>query len=235
MRKSLLIIVSAVLMLAVLGGCGMANKNVRTKNLTHDGYTLKDRRFANDQRNEMNYINGVQQNGNNLIGNHKNYRMEMSKEIADRIVKIEGIKSSHVVLTDNNAYVAVSFEDDHVKGDQKLMSRTNVAQMGTDAVDMHRRMNTTATGHDKLTADLKNKVSNAVKEMRPQTGHVYVSANPDFVGRMKGYATDFSLGHPIQGFITEFNAMVDRVFPTVHGDNVTHSRGLSDRGGRILE
>ena len=235
MRKLLLLITSAVMLISILGGCSMATKRdgVRPKSYT-DGTVLRDKRFANDQKNEMNHIYGVQQNGNNLIGNHKNYRMEMSKEISDRLLKVEGVKSSYVMLTNNNAYVAISLADDNLPHN-KMMSRTNVSQMGNQAVDMHKRMNIMATGHDTLTDEVKNKVSKVVKEMRPQTDHVYVSANPDFVGRMKGYATDVSLGHPIQGFITEFNAMVDRVFPAVSGTDASHNRGFSNKGGRILE
>lgn len=239
MRKLLLLITSAVMMVAILGGCAMTTKNdgIRQRDMTIDGTTIiKDKRFADDQKNEMNHINGVQQNGNNLIGNHKNYRMEMSKEISDSLLKIEGIKSSYVMLTNNNAYVAVSFEDENLpQQNNKMMSRTNLSQMGNQAVDMHKKMNTMATGDEKLTGDIKNKVADTVKQMSPQTDHVYVSANPDFVGRMKGYMTDVSLGHPIQGFITEFNAMVDRVFPAVSGTDASNNRGFSNKGGRILE
>lgn len=237
MRKLLLHITSAVMMLGILGGCAMStnNEGIRPKNLANDGTILRDKRFANDEKNEMNHISGVQQNGNNLIGNHKNYRMEMSKEISDRLLKIDGIKSSYVMLTNNNAYVAVSFEDENLPQQSKMMSRTNLSQMDNEAVDMHRKMNTMATGNEKLTDDIKNKVADTVKKMRPQTDHVYVSANPDFVGRMKGYMTDVSLGHPIQGFISEFNAMVDRVFPAVSGTDTSNNRGFSNKGGRILE
>ena len=66
---------------------------------------------------------------------------------------------------------------------------------------------------DDVTADMKERIAAEVKKMAPQIDHVYVSANPDFVSRMTSYMEDVRLGHPIQGFVAEFNALVERIFP----------------------
>lgn len=76
---------------------------------------------------------------------------------------------------------------------------------------------TTRTRDAEVTADLKERIAAEVKKMAPQIDNVYVSANPDFVGRMASYMEDVRLGHPIQGFVAEFNALVERIFPAKAG------------------
>ena len=66
---------------------------------------------------------------------------------------------------------------------------------------------------NEVTAVMKERIAAEVKKMAPQIDHVYVSANPDFITRMTSYMEDVRLGHPIQGFVAEFNALVERIFP----------------------
>jgi YhcN/YlaJ family sporulation lipoprotein len=65
-----------------------------------------------------------------------------------------------------------------------------------------------------LTGRLKSKVSRQVKKTDPSVRTVYVSANPDFVARMRDYARDVQQGHPIAGLIDNFRKMIQRTFPT---------------------
>ena len=96
-----------------------------------------NKRFANDQMNEMNRMNGVRLNSNNIVGLHKNYRLEMSKDIADHLASMKEINNAYVMLTDNNAYVAVSLKSANIhngttgtlKGSALPLSRTNQAYM----------------------------------------------------------------------------------------------------------
>jgi YhcN/YlaJ family sporulation lipoprotein len=66
---------------------------------------------------------------------------------------------------------------------------------------------------DNVSPDLQARIAGIVQRMTPQIQNVYVSANPDFVARMTSYMDDVRLGHPIQSFVAEFNAMVERIFP----------------------
>ncbi|WP_341278742.1 YhcN/YlaJ family sporulation lipoprotein [Paenibacillus sp. FSL H8-0537] len=220
-KKNFLAVLSAgALLSAMLTGCAanqgdLGNKNIRTKMVREDANgnkMLKDR-FANDHMNEKNYVNGKNIRGNNIVGSHKNYKMEMSEEIAKRIANKHNVRSANVLLTDNNAYVAVSFEDNLNNGDKKLMSRTNSSYMGRDGSNYQRRMNTMSTGENALTSQIKADIAKEVRRVKPGVDNVYVSANPDFVGRMTSYMTDVRNGHPIQGFLVEFNAMAERLFP----------------------
>ncbi|MCR8632495.1 YhcN/YlaJ family sporulation lipoprotein [Paenibacillus radicis (ex Xue et al. 2023)] len=46
--------------------------------------------------------------------------------------------------------------------------------------------------------------------------NVYVSTNPDFVGRINTYVQDVRQGKPVSGFFNEFSEMVKRLFPSAH-------------------
>lgn len=90
-------------------------------------------------------------------------------------------------------------------------------------------MSTLSTGNHMLTAQVKEQIASKVKQLNPSIEHVYVSANPDFVGRMNAYMNDVKLGHPIQGYIAEFNAMVERIFPAQTVENKMKSKSIKDR------
>ncbi|WP_352923835.1 YhcN/YlaJ family sporulation lipoprotein [Peribacillus simplex] len=70
-------------------------------------------------------------------------------------------------------------------------------------------------GRDKdITNDLKERIADKVREADPSVDQVYVSANPDFVQRMEGYANDIENGKPVAGFAEEFRELVTRIFPS---------------------
>lgn len=81
---------------------------------------------------------------------------------------------------------------------------------------------TTGTTTGDVSDQLKNQVADIVKGMHPGIDNVYVTANPDFYGRLQSFATDVGNGHPIQGMISQFNALVDRVFPDLAGTGTGH-------------
>ncbi|MFJ8070304.1 YhcN/YlaJ family sporulation lipoprotein [Peribacillus sp. NPDC096447] len=70
-------------------------------------------------------------------------------------------------------------------------------------------------GGDKdISNDLKERVADTVRGADPSVDQVYVSANPDFVQRMEGYANDIENGKPVAGFAEEFREFVTRIFPS---------------------
>ncbi|WP_169085333.1 YhcN/YlaJ family sporulation lipoprotein [Paenibacillus sp. PL91] len=236
MRKQIAALTAGLLLSTLLSGCmekqgDLGNKNIRSNSIRYDanGNLLKDKRFAHDQMNEMNRVNGRRLNSNNVIGSHKNYRMEMSEAIAKKITDMGAVKSAYVLLTDHNAYVAVSLDEDQPKVESKMMSRTNSGYMGQEGARISRRMSSLSTGHHMLTNQIKDEIAKEVRRLKPGVEHVYVSANPDFVGRMNAYMNDVKLGHPIQGFIAEFNAMAERIFPAKSDDKNMETRSIKDR------
>jgi YhcN/YlaJ family sporulation lipoprotein len=188
-RKSLLWIVVWLTSTVAITGC-LDNKtgDVGNKNIRPNSVGMK-MRFANDQDNAQNRSrHGERMENNNVVGMHGNSRIQLSEKVANKISAMPGIASAFVMMTDHNAYVAVQ-EDPHMMRAHSLP----------------------------LTEAMKDKIADQVKAVTLSTENVYVSTNPDFVQRMKGYASDVSNGHPIQGFLAEFNAMVERIFPAPSG------------------
>ncbi|SDO77640.1 sporulation lipoprotein, YhcN/YlaJ family [Paenibacillus sp. yr247] len=64
-----------------------------------------------------------------------------------------------------------------------------------------------------LTADLENQISTQVKSVDPAIDKVYVSVNPDFVGRVNTYVSEVRSGRPISGLVNELSDVVYRLFP----------------------
>lgn len=189
MRKSLLWIVVVLTSVVVISGC-LDNKtgDVGNKNIRPNSVGMK-MRFANDQDNEQNRSqHGERLENNNVLGMHGNSRIQLSDQVANKIAAMPGIASAFVMMTDHNAYVAVK-EDPHVMRAHSLT----------------------------LTDAMKDKIADRVKAMTLSVENVYVTANPDFFERMKGYAIDVKHGQPIQGFLAEFNALVERIFPAPSG------------------
>lgn len=191
MRKSWIVTVLVLSSALTLAGCmektgDLGNKNIRPNAVKNERLLSTKSRFANDQRNEMNRVGGNQRINNNVVGMHSNSHLQLSDQIADQLAKVPGVNAAYVVMTERNAYVAVN--QAHGQG----MSHIH----GAD-----------------LSGELKTKIADKVKSLSPSTENVYVSANPDFASRMRNFATQTKNGHPIQGFLTEFNALVERVFP----------------------
>lgn len=67
----------------------------------------------------------------------------------------------------------------------------------------------------KLTNKLESKISKKVKSVDGDIDRVYISANPNFYNRMRGYADDIRAGKPVSGFYNEFSQAIRRVFPDV--------------------
>ncbi|MDZ5610235.1 YhcN/YlaJ family sporulation lipoprotein [Bacillus pseudomycoides] len=66
---------------------------------------------------------------------------------------------------------------------------------------------------DNLTNQLENKIADQVRATDADIRNVFVSANPDFVNRMRDYTEKVNKGEPVEGLFEEFNEAVRRVFP----------------------
>ena len=144
MQRKWIVLAAGALIGTMLTGCmekqgELGNRNIRKQSVRYDGNgnAIVNKRFANDQMNEMNRMNGVRLNSNNIVGLHKNYRLEMSKDIADHLASMKEINKAYVMLTDNNAYVAVSLASatlhngtaSTTRSSALPLSRTNQAYM----------------------------------------------------------------------------------------------------------
>ncbi|GAV15449.1 YhcN/YlaJ family sporulation lipoprotein [Paenibacillus sp. NAIST15-1] len=159
--------------------------------------------------------------GNNAYGGrygtHSANKLEMNQKLAKKIASIKGVKSAHVMMTNNNnAYVAV-VTDHTSKGVHSKSVKPGHGPRPYSAGSLG-SYDGTSNVNDNISGDLKAHIANAVKKEDPSCNNVYVSANPDFVNRMNEYSKQVGAGHPIAGFANEFSEMVYRLFPT----NVTN-------------
>ncbi|WP_051775255.1 YhcN/YlaJ family sporulation lipoprotein [Paenibacillus tyrfis] len=67
-----------------------------------------------------------------------------------------------------------------------------------------------------LTQDVENRIAGKVRATDANVQRVYVSVNPDFVGRVNTYIADVRAGRPVGGFVQGFADLIRRVFPTAH-------------------
>ncbi|QYR23107.1 YhcN/YlaJ family sporulation lipoprotein [Paenibacillus sp. sptzw28] len=238
-RKWAVLAAAGALLSTVIAGCterqgDLGNRDIRPNSIRYDmdGNLIMNKRFADDQLNEMNRMEGRRLNSNNIIGSHANYRLEMDDDIADRVAELKEVNKAYVMLTEYNAYVAVSLNQSRARAGAggaglqsqsatpaPLLGRTPQSYMRPymNGYTGIRNGNTGGSYMNAATAnvstDLQARIAGIVQRMSPQIQNVYVSANPDFVARMTSYMDDVRLGHPIQSFVAEFNAMVERIFP----------------------
>ncbi|CAM4330304.1 YhcN/YlaJ family sporulation lipoprotein [Paenibacillus tarimensis] len=269
MRRTTLGLAAILIGGSMLTGCSMermgdvGNRNIRPNSVRFDanGNRVIDKRFANDQMNEMNRVYGRHLNSNNLIGNHQNYRIELSQDVAERLKGIAGVESATVILSNANAYVGI--ETAETPGDPSGMNADGSSRRsermepqgypymygstnpGRDSDPLRHGMGLKSTrtdtrdanglrtpieepggldypgggeaGNTELSEAIKQQVAAEIKQMAPQIERVYVSSSPDFLGRMDRYRSEGEGGRPIQGYIAEFNAMVERMFPIDSG------------------
>ncbi|MBD1382322.1 YhcN/YlaJ family sporulation lipoprotein [Metabacillus arenae] len=173
-----------LLSLALLFGCA-ANQNDEATNNNDQNNNPEDVGFNPDNGNVNNTDNGNMNNTDNGNANNTDGdqpRIEVADEATKKITELDDVKSANILVTDQNAFVAVVL-DNGAKGEVR--------------------------------AQLKDEISNKVKETDKDIDNVYVSSNPDFVERMNDYANRVNEGDPIEGLFDEFNETVRRVFPDV--------------------
>lgn len=69
------------------------------------------------------------------------------------------------------------------------------------------------SSRNKLTSDIKDKITRTVKSVDGDIDNVYISVNPDFFDHMKRYSEDIRTGRPISGFTDEFSDTIRKIFP----------------------
>ena len=218
--KSWKLLAAVAAIIAVLAACAGNNDNGAENGL--------------DRPNGIQAQNWDNPRNNNFVSKHNNTRMEMSEEIAKAIADMPEVESANVLLTEKNAYVAVVLDNgrgygtsgpgsaagertDKGAGSQNRVYGDNAANRMSDRLGttdrMGRRGPAAGAAEDGVTDDIKAKIVEKVKAMNRNVRNVYVSANPDFVQRLRGYADRVENGQPLRGLLIEFNTMVERLFP----------------------
>lgn len=331
-KKAISLSLATALAFGIVGLTGCVPNNAgtpKTNNVTRSGNYRLNTTPADFNRN-VGRGNITTRSDNGI---HPMSNMQMSQKIADRITALNGVQTANVLLTDRNAYVAVTLRDRDTNGaaagtnrtgasngantlngtngmngmkgtaktkgtratnytakNSKRYGQRGMTNFGTPNVTYPKRYVSSMTGYTTHTTDrnrigthttpnryntktnalrtdhdgrmnrmgsaarnkpiypttnynrpsvynttqnmnntdvdsaMKERIAKVVKEMAPQVENVYVSSNPDLVSRLNNYMTHVSNGHPIAGFAQEFSTLVQRIFPTNAGANVTPQR-----------
>lgn len=180
--NKLRIMLAVVLVTSALAACGM-NKETTPNNANNNPAVEKevDKNKGvgkDEQTNELD--NGVDHNGES--------RLDLAEDAANKVTELDEVDNATVIITDNNAYVAVEMNN-------KVGNAEN-----SDA-------------ENEVSQDLEKQIADKVREVKADTDQVYVSLNPDFVERMSDYGTRIKEGEPIEGFFDEFGEAMRNVFP----------------------
>mgnify|MGYP001954090581 CR=1 FL=1 len=136
--------------------------------------------------------------------------VQISQEIADQIAAMDEVDTANVMVTDHNAYIAVTLHPGSaIARTRQGSNATGQRNMGT--------ADTNTTGAWDVSQEIKDRIADKVRSIHPNIRNVYVSANPDFVERMNILAEEIRNGRPIEGLLNEFNNIIQRVFPTNSG------------------
>ncbi|MDX1806365.1 MAG: YhcN/YlaJ family sporulation lipoprotein [Paenisporosarcina sp.] len=163
--KKIWMLLSATLLFIALTGCGNREDNdTATNTEKNDDVEQKDDTQANDKES-----------------------LELADEASGKIDELEEVDSSTVIITENNAYVAV------------------VLNKNSDGSEI-------AEGSDEL-EQIEQKIGEQVRETNDTVDNVYVSVNPDFVSRMNEYRDKVDQGEPVEGLFEEFGELTQRIFP----------------------
>lgn len=207
MKKLTMLLMSA-LVVFVLAACGTNNKDTTNNGADNNRATEEERgNTTNTEKDRNNNTDGNDAVDNGVDHNGES-RLDLAEDVADKVEDLDEVDSATVILSNRNAYVAVVMDDDrnaNTDNTGKNNDNTN-ANNNTDNVNRE----------DELSKDLEDKIADKVREVKTDVDNVYVSLNPDFVERMRGYGTRIQEGEPIEGFFEEFSEAVRNVFPDAH-------------------
>ena len=189
MKKVSLFLTAMLLSLSLMG----CNTNKDNNNNAAIDNTDNANQGTNDENANNNNING-------------DTTLEVSQEAADSITELDGVESAYVLVTDETEYAAVVLEGNVVDDTDNNDGADTGSDTGTET-------NNNNDPEQVLSPDLEEKIADKVREVHENLQNVYVSLDPDFVDRMKGYVEDINQGEPIQGFFGEFTEAIQRVFP----------------------
>jgi YhcN/YlaJ family sporulation lipoprotein len=183
-------IASACLISIMLVGCGTNNNN--------DRFTSDDNRPLGVRYNPQDNRDGVYDNMNNGVGLNDN--------------RNDGLRTNNVNDQNNNGR-NINVADDVADSIAKLDEVERAYVLVTDS-NAYVAVRLTDRANNKLTGDTERKIARQARKADRSLDNVYVSENPDFYNRMRGYRNDINEGRPIAGIFDEFSATIQRIFPT---------------------
>lgn len=179
----------AGLISVVLAGCGTGNNNDR---FTSDDNQPLGVRYNPDDNRDMNDGMGLNDNRNDGFGTNVNNRNNDT--------------------VNNNDGRNIDLADDVADKVTNLNEVEDASVLVTDR-NAYVAVKLSGKGDNNLTNDVEEKIAREVRDTKYNFENVYISENPDFYDRMRGYGDEIRNGRPIGGFFDEFTEAVERVFP----------------------
>ncbi|GIP41439.1 hypothetical protein J31TS4_47190 [Paenibacillus sp. J31TS4] len=159
---------------------------------------------------------------------HDNKRLMFSQTLSRRVEAIDGVNSALVMLTDQNAYVAI-LVDNTATGtiggsgprQETNNSGTSLGRYNPETFSQYANPNDLATGinnywtvskPENLSHAFKQRIAQTIRAYHPAVVEVHISANREFINQMNMYAQESWKGHPLDGYAEDFNKMVNRLF-----------------------
>lgn len=158
---------------------------------------------------------------------HNNGTLAFVQSTTDAVDDLKGIRSSFVMVTDKNVYVAVVPDNTAtgLKGKGTILfSDRTIASSGVDDhsdvsyvlppgnIVMDKYSFDTIPNPQDLSSEFVHALSSCVAKYHPGVQNVFVSANQQFINRLSEYAHEAWRGQSLQPYIQDFNALVQDHF-----------------------
>ncbi|MFC4386778.1 YhcN/YlaJ family sporulation lipoprotein [Gracilibacillus marinus] len=161
----------------------MVDRSYNRNNIDTD--TRVNRENKNMMERDRDSVNNIEPLNTDKTTKDKT-KYEIAEKAQKRIEKeIPSIQNVYVLKTNNNAYVAASWDKD----------------------------NNTTKNENELSKEVREKIVKAVKSVDNDIEKVYISTNPDFLNLVNQYSEDVDSGEPIEGLFNRMGNMIERVFP----------------------
>lgn len=155
-----------------------------------------------------------------MTNRHLSKTLRFAPEISQHLEQLPGVSEANVLFTENNAYVAVVMDGHQVdkESDPDMMTHKITPKGGIGLFGAGKgvsRVNWADPGG--LTYSVSSRITGQVMNMaHPAVQKVFVSANPNFVQRIRFYSKENQGGVDVSAYMNEFNTMVQHVFPNDH-------------------
>lgn len=225
MRKQAMtrsILLCFAVLIGIVGISGCSNYERRLQNSTYD--------YGSREKNDPK-MRGGRAFGTvtGKPGQHDNSWFEYSNLLSTEVSNINGVAACFVMLTDKNAYVALSL-DGTALGTKNSGGRDSREQDNTGTTRGVYNINNgspywnneqvvgpynssfTVNDHNQLSEELKQTVAVQIRKLAPHVQEVHISANQEFINEILQYAKEAWAGHSLTPWVQSFNVLVKHQF-----------------------
>ncbi|MFH5184556.1 YhcN/YlaJ family sporulation lipoprotein [Paenibacillus sp. TAB 01] len=225
---------AAALLVSTAGCNGKEHKDLGGGTAKADQHALYDRDSRNNEDNTLGvkskYVEEQARTSRpdnpgalqqlDMTNHHLSKTFRFAPEISKHLEQLPGVSEADVLITEANAYVGLVMDGHEVDKEanpdmmaHKITPKGGVGLFGTDKGAG--RINWGDPGG--LTYSLSSRITGQVLNMtQPGVQRVFVSANPNFVQRLRFYSKEDQSGVDVSAYMNEFNTMTQRVFPSDH-------------------